>query len=413
MEEKPGGLSDLKELPDSGFFVLSPGDFSPRAPSEMPPRRSVGSPRPASAPGGSASQQEAARAQQQRVEQLQQQPPATPPDEAERRRAKNAKKRAKAKRTKKAAEKQKAEEAAAAGPTEEQIKIVRELALNMRALSCGIVGSAFARLPAYLPAERAGEIREGIAKAQRHDTSSPDQIARIMEPLMGKAMAALTGDAELRQTFDGLLDEGIKERIPDDSTRCYVLLGVRVREAELVMQHAFPAKHKETLQTAHAEAEAARAAGTEEGEALADEILRAADAKVTKDGGGACKRPKPAFSGGWSLVGLTRVVRGLVRCPGAGEAGDDDGDGRCQGCPLHIRTRFCTYSYVRTLICAARCAVGAALCADATLPLRTADGAHVQRPGAVRSHSPPALSRPQSAHEELCVVQKGDGGQGQ
>ena len=303
MEEKPGGLSDLKELPDSGFFVLSPGDFSPRAASEMPPRRSVGgSARPASAPGGSASQQEAARAQQQRVEQLQQQPPVTPPDEAERRRAKNAKKRAK-KRTKKAAEKQQAaEEAAAAGPKEEQIKIVRELALNMRALSCGIVGSAFARLPAYLPAERAAEIREGIVAAQQqqqqHDSSSPDQIARIMEPLMGKAMAALTGDAELRQTFDGLLDEGIKERIPDDSTRCYVLLGIRVREAELVMQNAFPAKHKETLQTAHAEAEAARAAGTEEGEALADEILRAADAKVTKDGGGACKRPKPAFSGG-------------------------------------------------------------------------------------------------------------------
>ena len=293
MEDKPGGLSDLKELPDSGFFVLSPGDFSPRGASEMPPRRSVsGSARPASAPGASPSQQEAARAQQQRVEQLQQQPAAAP-DEAERRRAKNAKKRAK-KRTKKAAEKQKSAEdaAAAAGPTEEQIKIVRELALNMRALSCGIVGSAFARLPAYLPAERAAEITEGIAKAQQHDASSPERIARIMEPLMGKAMAALTGDAELRQTFDGLLDEGIKERIPDDSTRCYVLLGIRVREAELVMQNAFPAKHKETLQTAHAEAEAARAAGTEEGEALADEILRAADAKVTKDGGGALQTPK-------------------------------------------------------------------------------------------------------------------------
>ena len=226
MEDKPGGLSDLKELPDSGFFVLSPGDFSPRGASEMPPRRSVsGSARPASAPGASPSQQEAARAQQQRVEQLQQQPAAAP-DEAERRRAKNAKKRAKAK-TKKAAEKQKSEEAAAAaGPTEEQIKIVRELALNMRALSCGIVGSAFARLPAYLPAERAAEIQEGIAKAQQHDASSPERIARIMEPLMGKAMAALTGDAELRQTFDGLLDEGIKERIPDDSTRCLSLIHI-------------------------------------------------------------------------------------------------------------------------------------------------------------------------------------------
>lgn len=164
--------------------------------------------------------------------------------------------------------------------TQMQIEVVQAAGQMIRGLACSVVGTVVGtRLPAYLPRAQEKEVTATLDRARQAPPDKLEQVAAIMEPVMGRIIASLAGD--LRETFDGLIDEAIRERVPDDSTRCYVLLAVRVREAELAMTAVFPAEAEKILKTAHAEAAAARKDGAEEGEAKAERILAAADHRVS------------------------------------------------------------------------------------------------------------------------------------
>ena len=163
--------------------------------------------------------------------------------------------------------------------TQMQIEIVQSAAQMIRGLACNIVGAAFTRLPPYLPRAQEKHVSSTLERVKKLPKEKLDQVALAIEPVMGQVISGLAND--LRDIYHGLIEEAIRERIPDDSTRCYVLLAIRVREAELALTAAFPDEAKQLLENANADATEARKLGGEAGEAKAERILAAADHKVS------------------------------------------------------------------------------------------------------------------------------------
>ena len=193
---------------------------------------------------------------------------------------------------------------AASAPTEPehgalspmQAEIVRSAGLMIRTLSCGIVGTAFTRLQAYLPCSQEQEVKAALAVAASTPEDKLGQVKSLMEPLMGRVIAALEGD--MLETYNGLIDETIRERIPDDSTRCYALLAIKMRERELAMSAVFPAQARKLLNTAHAEAAKLRegAENAEQAKTKVERILAGADHKITALGAAPLAAAKGALN---------------------------------------------------------------------------------------------------------------------
>ena len=122
--------------------------------------------------------------------------------------------------------------------TPQQEMQVEHMGRMMAAMVMTGVGRAFKMMHAGLSEEQQKVSTDAMERAQK-ESMMGTQTAQfegqaMMERAMGEVLESLT--TEQQTAWDGHIDQFIRSNVPDDTTQCYVLAGIKVREIELKLK---------------------------------------------------------------------------------------------------------------------------------------------------------------------------------
>ena len=122
--------------------------------------------------------------------------------------------------------------------TPQQEMQVEHMGRMMAAMVMTGVGRAFKMMHAGLSEEQKKVSTDAMERAQK-ESMMGTQTAQfegqaMVERAMGEVLESLT--EEQQTAWDGHIDQFIRGNVPDDTTQCYVLAGIKVREIELKLK---------------------------------------------------------------------------------------------------------------------------------------------------------------------------------
>ena len=107
-----------------------------------------------------------------------------------------------------------------------QMKMTAEMMTKMVLSGTGL---AFSKVQGCLTDEQRAMSNEAMAKSAKCATTKEGTL--IVQRAMGQVLQSLT--AEQRVVYDREVEHYIVEHVPDDTTRCFLLKGVQIRQDEL------------------------------------------------------------------------------------------------------------------------------------------------------------------------------------